>query len=572
MRIDYDVEIRMDDGVLLRADVFRPDGEAPVPAIVTYGPYGKGLHFEDGYPTAYKHLTTNHPEVLMGTSGAHLNWETADPEKWVPDGYACVRIDSRGAGRSEGRISVWSAREARDFHDCIEFIAAQPWCNGKVGISGVSYYASNAWSVASLQPPHLAAMCVWEGGADFYRDFSYTGGIRNTFLLNWYGMQVKTVQHGVGDRGFRSRVTGETVAGPETLDEDVLEAMRENFPAEMRAHPLDDDWHRCHSPDWSKVTVPFLSAGNWGGQGFHLRGNSEAFTRAASSQKWLELHIREHWTDFYTDYGLDLQKRFFGQFLKGEDTGWLQLPPVQMLARRVDGGAEPRSSATWPPQEAEWATLHLDASRTALRSEPSAEGAAAFEALGEGLTFMTAPLAEEIEICGHVVLELSVSSSTTDADLFVVLGAVDPDGKAVLFSGTGDPHTPPAQGWLRASHRKLDPALTLPHRPYHAHDEVQPLEPGKVYPLDIEIWPTSLIVPAGYRIVLNVLGRDFDYGGPGVPMSNFVQPMRGCGPCLHDDPEDRPDAIYGGVTTVHTGGANRSVLRLPLLKGAGSLG
>jgi predicted acyl esterase len=192
--------------------------------------------------------------------------------------------------------------------------------------------------------------------------------------------------------------------------------------------------------------------------------------------------------------------------------------------------------------------------------------------LGEGLTFMTAPLTEEVEICGHVVLELAVSSSTTDADLFLVLGAMDPDGKQVLFSGTGDPHTPPAQGWLRASHRKLDPALSLPHRPYHAHDEVQPLDPGQIYPLNIEIWPTSLIVPAGYRIVLNVLGRDFDYGGPGVPMSNFVQPMRGCGPCLHDDPEDRPEAIYGGVTTVHTGGAHRSALRLPLLKGAKALG
>ena len=86
-------------------------------------------------------------------------------------------------------------------------------------------------------------------------------------------------------------------------------------------------------PDWSKVTVPLLSAANWGGQGLHPRGNFEGFVRAASQQKWLEVHGIEHWTHFYTDYGVALQKRFFDHFLKGEDTGWTKQPQVLLQVR-----------------------------------------------------------------------------------------------------------------------------------------------------------------------------------------------------------------------------------------------
>ena len=144
------------------------------------------------------------------------------PEKWVPDGYACVRVDSRGAGRSPGYIDHLSPRETKDFYDCIEWAGVQAWWNGKVGLNGISYYAINQWHVASLQPQHLAAMCVWEGAADFYRDMTHHGGILSTFWANWYDMQVKTVQYGLGERGPRSRVTGELVCGDETLSEKQL--------------------------------------------------------------------------------------------------------------------------------------------------------------------------------------------------------------------------------------------------------------------------------------------------------------------------------------------------------------
>ncbi len=313
MRIDWDVPIAMDDGLVLRADLFRPPAEGRYPVILSYGPYAKGLAFHEGYPSAWERMAEKHPDVTAGSSNKYQNWEVVDPEKWVPDGYACVRVDSRGAGRSPGYIDHFSPRETKDFYECIEWAGVQPWSNGKVGLNGISYYGINQWHVASLQPPHLAAMCVWEGAADWYRDMTHHGGILSTFWANWYDMQVRTVQHGLGEHGPKSRVTGELVCGPETLSEAELARNRCVFGDEILARPLDDDYHKARSPVWSKITAPLLTAANWGGQGLHPRGNFEGFGRAASPQKWLEAHGIEHWTEFYTDYGVQLQKRFFGQ-------------------------------------------------------------------------------------------------------------------------------------------------------------------------------------------------------------------------------------------------------------------
>jgi len=160
MQIDWDVPITMDDGLVLRADVFRPTRNGRHPVLLTYGPYAKGLAFQDGYPSAWQRMVAEHPDVAHGSSNLYQSWEVVDPEKWVPDGYACVRVDSRGAGRSPGFIDPFSPRETQDFYHCIEWAGAQPWSNGKVGLNGISYYGMNQWHVATLQPPHLAAMCV----------------------------------------------------------------------------------------------------------------------------------------------------------------------------------------------------------------------------------------------------------------------------------------------------------------------------------------------------------------------------------------------------------------------------
>jgi uncharacterized protein len=567
MRIEWDVPIAMDDGLVLRADVFRPIRQGRYPAILSYGPYAKGLAFQDGYPSAWQRMAMQHPDVTAGSSNLYQSWEVVDPEKWVPHDYACVRIDSRGAGCSPGYIDHWSPRETKDFHDCVEWAGVQPWSNGKVGLNGISYYAINQWHVASLEPPHLAAMCIWEGAADFYRDLSHHGGILCTFAENWYDMQVKTVQYGAGKRGGRSRVHGELVCGPERLSAQELARNRCDFGREILSHPLDDDYHKARSPIWSKVRTPFLSAANWGGQPLHPRGNFEGFVRAAAKDKWLEVHGIEHWTHFYTDYGRKLQLAFFDHFLHGKKNGWDKQPKVLLQVRHPGEKFVARAEDEWPLKRTRWTKLYLDPAGGALIRKPAAGRAViSFDAMGEGLTFLSEVLAKETEITGPCALKLFVASSASDADIFVVLRVFAGDLKEVVFQGAIDPHTPIGQGWLRASHRRLDKKLSRPYRPYHTHDQRQPLKKGEVVELDVEIWPTSIVVPAGHRIGVSIRGRDYVYGGPsGGKLSNFKNELTGCGPFLHDDPRDRPPAVFGGATSLHFGSGRRPHLLLPII-------
>ena len=176
MRIDWDIPIRMDDGAVLRADLFRPDDDKAYPVIFSCGAFGKGLAFQEGNKSAWDRMVAAFPEVTKGSTCKYQVWELVDPEKWVPDGYACLRVDARGSGRSPGYLDPWSKRENKDIYDCIEWAAAQDWCDGKVGMNGISYFAMNQWYVAQHQPPHLAALCVWEGAADWYREIARHGG------------------------------------------------------------------------------------------------------------------------------------------------------------------------------------------------------------------------------------------------------------------------------------------------------------------------------------------------------------------------------------------------------------
>ncbi|HTO11469.1 MAG TPA: CocE/NonD family hydrolase, partial [Candidatus Binatia bacterium] len=532
MRIEWDVPITVDDGLVLRADVFRPERAGRYPVILSYGPYGKWLHFEDLYTDQWRRMVAQHPDVPAGSSNAYQNWEVVDPEKWVVDGYACVRVDSRGAGRSPGFLDIWSAREARDLHDCVEWAARQPWSTGKVGVNGISYYAMNQWQAAALQPPHLAAMCVWEGAADYYRDLSHHGGILCAFARAWFPSQVIRVQHGLGTRGYRSRMNGDWVSGPETLTEEQLGAGRRDFWQDCRAHALaSDEYWRSRLPDFSKITTPLLSSANWGGQGLHPRGNFEGFLRSATKDKWLEVHGIEHWTHFYTDYGVTLQKRFFGHFLKGDNTGWTKQPRVLLQVRHPGERFVERAEREWPLARTRWTKFYLDPDGHALTSSAGVHaGRVSYAGLGDGVTFLTPPLEQETEITGPIAAKLWMSSETRDADLFLILRVFSPNMAEVTFQGALDPHTPVAQGWLRASHRKLDAALTKPWRPYHTHDEIQPLTPDRVYELDVEIWPTCIVVPAGHRIGLTVRGRDYEFsGGPAVGLGTLGAVFTGVG-------------------------------------------
>jgi len=566
MAIEWDAPIAMDDDVVLRADVFRPIPDGRYPVILSYGPYAKGLAFQEGYKSAWTRMTRAYPETAEGSSNKYQNWELVDPEKWVPDGYAIVRVDSRGAGRSPGFLDVWSSREAKDLHDCVEWAGTQSWSNGKVGINGISYYAMNQWQVGPLQPPHLAALCAWEGSSDYYRELARHGGILCDFLTNWSRRQVTSVQHGVGARGPVSAATGEPVAGPPTLSEVQLADNRADVGAEALSRRMIDSYYLTRIPVLEAIDVPLLSAANWGGQGLHPRGNFEGYLRAGSKQKWLEVHEDTHFSHFYTDYGVSLQKRFFGHFLKGEDNGWDKQPPVQLNIRSPGEKFTVRAEHEWPLARTQWTKFYLDPAGRALGREAQArETRLAYQTTGDGVTFLTPPLTEQTEITGPVAAKLFVSSDTSDADLFLVLRVFAPDGKEVVFIGSNDPRTPVGLGWLRASHRKLDPVRSLPYRPWHSHDEQWPLTPDEPVELDIEIWPTCIVVPQGYRIGLTVRGKDYEYDGSDAAVPHAAYPMRGVGPFTHTNPRDRPPAIFGGVNTLHFAPGRIPYLLLPII-------
>jgi len=566
MKITWHQPIAMHDGIVLRADVFAPIAEGAYPAILTYGVYAKGLAYQEGYPHQWKKMVEDHPEILEGSTNKYQNWEVTDPERWVPHGYVVIRVDSRGAGWSPGVMDCNSTREIDDLYQCIEWAGTQPWCNGKVGMLGISYYASNQWRVAGLHPPHLAAIIPWEGQNDRYRDSGYHGGILSEFQKLWAKHQVVNIQYGLGARAKKNPNTGESVAGPVTLPDGDLAKNRIDVFEDLKRHPLDDEWHRSRSADLSRVTLPLLTCANWGGQGIHPRGNFNGFTETPSTQKWLEVHGDSHWSLFSSGYGLALQKKFFDHFLKGMANGWEKTPRDTLNVRHPGEKFVLRHEHEWPLARTKWTKLYLDVAGRAL--SPKAIDTPAkiqYEADGPGVLF-SMTLDRPTEITGPLAAKLFISSSTRDADLFLVLRVFDPGGKELTFMGSTDPNTPIANGWLRASHRRLDPKKSKPWQPYHPHDRVEPLAPGDVYECDVEILPTSIVLPAGWRVALNVRGRDYEYEGE---LSEFGKTFhygtRGTGGMTHADPDSRPAAIFDNRVTIHSGGDRQSWVMLPVI-------
>ena len=568
MRITWHQRITAQDGLVLRADVYRPIEDIQCPVILTYGIYAKGLSYQEGYPLQWKKMVEDHPEILKMSSNKYQNWETTDPECWVPDGYAIVRVDSRGAGWSPGFMDPGSQKETEDLYECIEWAGTQPWSNGKVGMLGISYYASNQWRVAGLCPPHLAAIIPWEGQNDRYRDSGYHGGILCQFQQRWAKHQVVNVQYGRGDKAMKNPNTGESVAGPVTLSDDELARNRVDAFEELKKHPFDDDWHHSRTADLSLVRTPLLTCANWGGQGIHPRGNFNGYTETPhDTPKWLEVHGDSHWSMFSSGYGVALQKRFFDHFLKGVANGWDKQPPVQLNIRHPGERFELRHENEWPLARTQWTKFYLDTKGMVLGAQAASEPQAIdYDAAGNGVTFSTAPLKVATEITGPMMTRLYVSSSTADADIFVIVRVFDPQGKELTFMGSTDPNTPIANGWLRASHRRLDAQKSKPYRPYHPHDRSEPLAPGEIYECDVEIVTSCIVVPAGWRVALTIRGKDYEYEGELSEFGKrFHYGTRGTGGMTHNDLDNRPPGLFGGRVTVHTGQGRESYLLLPII-------
>jgi uncharacterized protein len=572
MCFEHDVAVPMPDGVVLRANVFRPDDAQRHPVIIAMSPYGKDYDMRDYVTPAWNFLVRKYPQMIGANSSCrHWVWETVDPERFVPEGYAVVRVDARGAGRSPGVAEHLSTQMARDYVEAIEWAASQPWSNGRVGSLGVSYYSWMTWLAAAQNPPHLAAAMIWEGANDWFRDIFAHGGVpvgisaeadpadpANAIPFglsnypNQHGLPTSPLPSGVF-RGVRQGPNRPT--GPEELSYEELAANRVSLVPEFKDHPLDDGFYRSRNPNLSNIRVPILMAGNWGGHGLHGRGALEAWNQVATNpaDKWLTMHTGAHWEEFYIDRGVALQKAFFGHYLKGEDGDWRKSAHVQ-LSVRTPSGSVLRHEHEYPLVRTRFAELYLDAaSRSIGESDPVTPATATYLPLdGSGVTFRTEPLQTDLEILGPVAVRLWLSSATEDTDLFVTLHAFDPGGDEVTFLGANDPKGPVSHGWLRVSQRRIDPKRSTPGRPWHTHNVTEDLVPGEIYPVDVEIWATSMVFPKGYRLGLTVNGQDY-FSGPGAR------------PIPHADPVTRPAARYGGLVTLHTGAEHRTVLTLPVI-------
>jgi predicted acyl esterase len=522
---ERDVPIPLSDGAILRANLYRPVDGQPAPVLMTFGHYGKDT------PLTFRNVEHFH----AAGAGVFLNWETPDPEHWVPRGYAVLRVDSRGAGASPGQLDPLSAQQARDYYDAIEWAGTQPWSSGKVGLLGISYYGMSQWAVAALKPPHLAAMIPWEAASDTYREFLRHGGILNAdFIRMWSGNAALTQHSGTTSR---------------PLSQQEKDRLRTDIYNKTKAHPLNDESYREWLPNLADIEVPFVSVGNWGNHILHLRGNTEAFTQAGSQHKWLRLITGDHFTPFYAPEALAMQEAFFGYYLKGQDTGWEDQPPVRVAIRHPDG-IRWRDDTTWPLTDTHYIDMHLDADTMTLSPRPAQlHGNADFGAPHGTITF-TYIAQHPIEITGPITLHISASATCPDMDLYVVLRQTRPDGTEHLgVDAAGTPTPVLAQGWLRASHRATDPARSLSYRPWHSHDTEQLLDSDEIVELDIEIWPTSIVLGPEDNLVLDISAHDHD-----------TFPFR-----MDTDPDDRPSDRFDGVYTLYTGLGRPAYLRLPVI-------
>ncbi|MDB5873368.1 MAG: peptidase [Ramlibacter sp.] len=551
MKVEKHVSIPTRDGGHVVADIFRPDGSGKFPVIMTMGPYPKDIPFKAWSPPSYERQ-----EMKSGTGDAdYMHWETPLPDFWVPEGYVLVRCDQRGSGASPGKLDVFGPQTQQDFYDAIEWAAAQPWSNGKVGLLGDSYFASSQWLVAQLQPPHLVAMMPMSGFTDFYRDAIRQGGILSAnFPDLWYVSSAADAQYG----GKRS--IAPTKLSPAELAANT--AFPVDFRQMLRDHKLASSaFFTDRIPDLSKVKAAVYAHANNGGIGLHSRGTIEGFSK--STQAAFRHLVIDNGMDpdkMYSRADVAKQKAFFDRFLKGIDNGFDRRPRVEIEVRK-GAGFVTRTGEDYPLPGTVAQKMFLDAASMSLGLVAPGTLAARTYRSQYGLAtgavrFATAPLPRDYEIIGPLRLHLALSCSGTDADVFVALREIRPDGTEVTAQGANDPAIPVAMGWLRASMRKADAARSTDFRVWHPYDEARPLTPNATVELDVNIWPTAWIIERGNTLVVEIGGTE-QRG-----MVTFTHPAAGPwkpdGTNAIDNGQPAPSDV-----TLHTGGVAPSYLVVP---------
>jgi uncharacterized protein len=516
--LDRDVAIKLRDGTIIYADIYRPVTKEKVPAIISYGPAGKhatqqnmldGMGGRDGVP-----VRLGIPRD--GTSGLQ-GWESPDPAAWVPDGYAMVNVDVRGAYMSQGNLQLFGTQNAEDGYDVVEFLAAQSWCNGKVAMNGNSWYAIVQWSVAATQPPHLAAIAPWEGEFDIYRDEYVRDGI-----------PMQAMGEGAAQRAY----------GPGLI---------EDYQAMVKKYPLMNAYWDSKIPILENITVPAYVVGGYNSQ-IHTRGTYEAFNRISSKEKWLRIHNTNEWVDLYTESNRQDLKKFFDYYLKGIKNDWPGTPRVRLTL--FDPGHKDivnRPEKEYPPARQQLTKLYLDASNGKLSTGASAkESKVSYKSDdGKGRADFVISFDHDTEIAGYIKLRLWVQAEgADDMDVYARITKLDAVGQPLFQNSLTYKYSGP-DGMLRVSHRQLDKSKSTPSMPVQTHRTLQLLKPGEIVPVEIQIWPTGLVFHKGEQLRLTVNGFDF----------------------AESKPEDRPNRVsYNkGTHIIHTGGKYDSYLLVPVI-------
>jgi predicted acyl esterase len=478
--VERDVGIVMPDGTRLSANVFRPEGTGAHAVVLALTPYGKDLDVR----AFAERSTRERAKIGLGMGQYRVSeatpFEAPDPAYWVPAGYVVAHVDLRGRGKSKGSTRPFSRTEIADYLEIIEWAGTQPWSTGRVALHGVSYLAICQWHAAAAAPPHLTAIVPWEGASDSYRDVMFHGGVPETaFYRGWQ----------------RNMASGDADASAST--------------GPSRTPPITEV--PGNTAKLEAIQVPALICGSYSDQGLHTKGCFDAYQRIGSRQKWLYTHGRGKWTVYYDEDALAYQRRFLDHFLKGADNGMEREPRVRLEVRRTLDEYDVRSEADWPLPSTQYrkALLHAS-SRTLSLSRPSEESRVVYDSSAErGATFELR-FEHPTELTGHMKLALSVSTDEgDDLDLLVGIEKLDRAGNVVHFEGReNDTRGLLTNGWLRVSHRELDPRRSTPHEPVLKHEHVRLVEPGEIVDVEVELLPSSTRFEAGEGLRLVISGRD----------------------------------------------------------------
>ena len=506
--VDRDVAIPVERGdVNIYADVYRPDTEEPVPAIIGASPYNKEYQ---AAPIKPKSIS---PQV---------GWiESGDPRYFARRGYAHIIISVRGTGKSGGRFRHIDSREVQDVIDAMDWFAERDWCDGNFGMFGVSYFASLAKHVAARDPDRLKAIFAPWAFSDPYRDIMYQGGILGTFVLEW-DSHLDNPRFYEWPRGDRSPAEYEEAiedakADPELHAHEKIMAAIANPEdpgnaelAEIVLNPLYNEYWRKRRLDYSESNVPAYLGSCWGSYGIHLPGAFRDWVHWKGPKK---LFIGP---DRYLDrpvYQLQTKAvRWFDYWIKSVENGVMDEAPVKLF---VMGRNDWKETEDWPIPETIWQRIYLHEDGLLLdRDYWPNEGSITYEDgpfRRESVEFFSPPLVEKTEVIGPARLDLFASSTDKEAHFHIELLALGPDGSEEELT----------RGWLRGTHRTVDESKSTPWRVHHPHDERVPLEPGKVHEFNINIRATGYSFSSGERIGLRISSADVGGGWHDEAMSEL---------------------------------------------------